>query len=48
MIIAQGKAAEAAALGKKSPQPNLLFFFWFGVLRRAKPEDKQEEIILRS
>jgi hypothetical protein len=48
MIIAQGQAAEAAALGKSHPVPTLPFF-WFGAPAcwRAKPE-KGEGIIFRS
>jgi hypothetical protein len=48
MIIAQGKAAEAAALGKSHLVPTLPFF-WLGALAgwRAKPE-KGEGIIFRS
>jgi hypothetical protein len=42
MIIAQGKAAEAAALGNTPPaQPSFFFLVW---RVRAKPE-KKEEII---
>jgi hypothetical protein len=43
MIIAQGKAAEAAALGNTPPaQPSFFFLVW---RVRAKPERKKEEII---
>ncbi len=47
-IIAQGKAAEVAALGNAHPEPTLPFF-WFGAPAgwRAKPE-KGEQIIFRS
>ncbi len=43
MIIARGKAAEAAAPGKTPPQPNLSFF-QSGLARceRAKPDWKKE------
>ena len=47
-MIAQSKAAEAAALGKSHPVP-ILRFVWFGASagRRAKPE-KGEQILFRS
>jgi hypothetical protein len=48
MIIAQGKTAEAAALGNAHPVPTLPFC-WFGAPAgwRAKPA-KGEQIIVRS
>jgi hypothetical protein len=46
MIVAQGKAAEAAALGKKPPHTHSFFPSGLAPLRRAKPEGKTEEIIL--
>ena len=46
LIIAQGKAAEAAALGKPPPQPNSFFPSGLARQRRAKPEGKKEENIL--
>jgi hypothetical protein len=43
MIIAQGKAAEAAALGVTPPTPNLSFFqSGLARPRRAKPDWKKE------
>ncbi len=47
MIIAQGKAAEAAALG--TAPPHLFSFFHSGLARlwRAKPEGKKESFIVR-
>ena len=45
-MIAQGKAAEAAALGKAPPHPTSFFTSGLARLRRAKPEVKKEEIIL--
>jgi hypothetical protein len=48
MIIAQGKTAEAAALGNAHPEPTLPFFrFGAPAGWRAKPE-KGEQIIFRS
>ena len=47
MIIAQGKAGEAAALGKRRPTPNLSFF-QLGLARfeRQTQLEKREEIML--
>jgi hypothetical protein len=47
LIIAQGKAAEAAALGKTRPHPISLFSFSGSARpRRDEPEkEKREEII---
>ena len=45
MIVAQGKAAEAAALGKTPPHPASSFSSGLARRRRAKPEEKEEEII---
>jgi hypothetical protein len=47
MIIAPGKAAEAAVRGKEPPRPASFFTSGLARLRRAKPEVKKEEIILR-
>ena len=47
MIIAQGKVAEAAALGKEPNQPTSFFTSGFARQGRAKPEGKNEGIILR-
>jgi len=47
MIIAQGKVAEAAALGKEPNQPTSFFPSGFARQGRAKPEGKSEGIILR-
>ena len=46
-IIAQGKAAEAAALGKGPNQPTSFFPSGFARPCRAKPEGKKEGIMLR-
>jgi hypothetical protein len=44
MLIAQGKAAEAAALGKPPPHPISLLPIWFGAPQRTKPDwNKQRE-----
>ena len=47
MIIAPGKATEAAARGKRPPHPASFFPSGLARLWRAKPEGKKEEIILR-
>jgi hypothetical protein len=47
MIIAPGKAAEAAARGKGPHHPASFFPSGLARQRRAKPEGKKEEIILR-
>jgi hypothetical protein len=46
MIVARGKAAEAAAPGKKSAHTPSFFPSGLAQHRRAKPEGKKEEIIL--
>jgi hypothetical protein len=46
-MVAQGKAAEAAALGKEPPHPTPFFPSGFARKRRAKPEGKKGGIILR-
>jgi hypothetical protein len=45
-ILAQGKAAAAAALGKEPPHPCSLFPSGFARPWRANPEGKREEFIL--
>jgi hypothetical protein len=45
--VAQGKAAEAAALGKEPPRPTSFFPSGVARQRRATPEGKKEGIILR-
>jgi hypothetical protein len=45
--VAQGQAAEAAALGKEPPHPTSFFPSGLAHQGRAKPEGKKEEIILR-
>jgi hypothetical protein len=47
MIIARGKAAEAAAPGKKPSHPASFFPSGSARLWRAEPEGKKEEIMLR-
>jgi len=47
MIIAPGKAAEAAARGEEPSHPASFFPSGLARRRRAKPEGKKEEIILR-
>src|SRR5207249_4373971 len=42
MIVAQGKAAAAAALGKGAHHPTS-FFFGFGAPERAKPEGNKRK-----
>ena len=46
-MVAQGKAAEAAALGKEPPHPPSFFLSGLARGRRAKPERRKEAIILR-
>jgi hypothetical protein len=46
LIIAQGQASEAAALGKTPPNPTTFFPSGLARRRRAKPEGKKEKIIL--
>jgi hypothetical protein len=46
LILAQGKDAEAAALGKESPQPTSFFPSSLARLQRAKLEGKKEEKVL--
>jgi hypothetical protein len=46
LIVAQGKAAEAAALGKETPHPTSFFTSGLARLWHAKPEVKKEEILL--
>ena len=45
-IIAQDKAAEAAALGKEPPNPTPFFPSGLAHHGRARPEGKKERIIL--
>jgi len=47
LILAQGKAAEAAALGKEPLHPNSFFSSGWARQKRAQPEEKKEGIILR-
>src|SRR5690242_18621423 len=46
LILAQGKAVEAAALGKTPPHPAPFFPSGLASPKLAKPEGKKEEIIL--
>ena len=46
LIIAQGKAAVAAALGKEPPHPTSLFPSGLARPARAKPEGNKEVFIL--
>ncbi len=46
LIVAQGKAAEAAALGKKPPHPTSFVSSGLARLWHAKPEEKKEVILL--
>ena len=47
-IIAQGKAAEAAALGRSSPVPTLPFFLFGAPAGWRAKQEKGEQIIFRS
>ena len=47
MIIDQGKAAEAAALGKRHPHP-ILSFFQSGLARQTRLEKREADHLLIS